>query len=284
MNNKNSPIKPVVVIPVHLSDPTAAETIALRQCSRVLSRWDIVILAPDFLDLTAYYTLIPNAKEMRVKPCWMGSIKSYNQMMMSPLIYRALKHYTHMLLHEPDAIVLRDELEYWCGQPFDYIGAPWFDGFKDAHSDAQVVGVGNSGFSLHRLEMARHVTSSRRRWYPWGQIINDLAQGPRGDFVRMRRGFTGMGSGGRIKGAWKLYRENCDMFWSRLVPRFFPEFRVAPVASAVKFSWEVLPARCMAMNHGNLPFGIHAWAKYDIDFLTPHLTRVGINLDGDLKQ
>lgn len=283
MYDMNSSIRPVVVIPVHLSAPTAADEISLRQCSKVLSRWDITIVAPEFLDLAGYYALIPNAKELRVKSCWMRDIKSYNQMMMSPVVFNALKSYTHMLLHEPDAIVLRDELEYWCRQPFDYIGAPWFDGFKDAHSDAPVVGVGNSGFSLHRLELARYVTSSRKRWYPWRQIINDFVQGARGDITRLRRGFAGIGSGGRVKGAWKLYQENCDMFWSRLVPRFFPEFRVAPVASALKFSWEVLPARCMAMNHGALPFGIHAWAKYDFEFLAPHLTRIGIDLDGVQK-
>ena len=280
MNNTSTTIKPVVVIPVHLPDPTSAETISLRQCSTVLSRWDIFILAPEFLDLAAYHALITNAKELRVKSCWMESLNSYNQMMMSPLVFRTLKHYTHMLLHEPDAIVLRDELEYWCNQPFDYIGAPWFEDFKDAHSEARAVGVGNSGFSLHRLDMSRYVTSSRKRWYPWRQVINDLTRGVRGNLPCLRRGYVGAGSGGQMKGAWKLYQENCDKFWSYLVPRVFPEFKVAPVTSAVKFSWEVLPARCMAMNQGKLPFGIHAWVKYDIDFLIPHLARIGIDLDG----
>jgi len=279
MSYSNSSIKPVVVIPVHLPNPAAAEIVSLRQCGKVLSRWDIVILAPMFLDLTAYYKLIPNARELRVKPGWMESIKAYNQLMMSPVVFSALKEYSHMLLHEPDAIVLRDELDYWCNQPFDYVGAPWFEGFKDAKGDAPVVGVGNSGFSLHRLEMSRYITVSRRRWYPWRQIVADLIQGALGNSSSLQRALFGVGSVGQMKGAWKLFRENCDKFWSYFVPEMFPDFKVAPVTSAVRFSWEAQPMTCMEMSQGKLPFGIHAWAKYDLDFLTPHLAAAGINLD-----
>jgi hypothetical protein len=47
----------------------------------------------------------------------MASVQAYNKMMISPLVFNALDGYTHMILHEPDAIVIRDEIDYWCNQP-----------------------------------------------------------------------------------------------------------------------------------------------------------------------
>ncbi len=143
--------RPVVVIPVHRPHPSPSEIVSLRQCGKVLVNRDVLILAPKRLDLGAYRELIPLATDLRVEPHWMASWKAYSRMMISPLVFNALEGYTHMILHEPDAIVLRDEIDYWCNQPFDYIGAPWFEGWEQPAADAPLIGVGNLGFSFHRL-------------------------------------------------------------------------------------------------------------------------------------
>ena len=58
------------------------------------------------------------------------------------------------MIYHPDALVFSDQLEYWCGQDFDYIGAPWV-----VHKDAPYAGqsahegkVGNGGFALIKIE------------------------------------------------------------------------------------------------------------------------------------
>jgi hypothetical protein len=237
-----------------------------------------VLLAPEHLDLGAYRELLPSASDLRVKPQWMASIKAYNQMMISPLVFNALAGFTHMILHEPDAIVLRDEIDYWCSQPFDYIGAPWFQGWKDPTPDAPTIGVGNSGFSFYRLATSRRVTVSWRRWYPYSSVAKDLIQGLSGDRDRLRRGLIGLGSGGLLRGAHKLFDEHCDIFWSFIVPKLDTTFRIPPADIAVQFAWEVLPSRCMKMCRGRLPFGIHAWARYDYEFLRPHFLSAGVDL------
>jgi hypothetical protein len=238
----------------------------------------MVVLAPQGLDLSAYRELLPGAGELRVAPHWMESHAAYNRLMIAPLVYEALADYSHVLVHEPDALVLRDELDHWCAQPFDYIGAPWFEGFADPGPDTPLVAVGNFGLSLLRVDAARAALSSRKRWHPVVTAGKDLVKGLLGSRERLRRGWHGIGAGGQLRGAWRLYDSHCDIFWCELVPSLLPSFRVASVAEALRFSWEVLPGRCFELCDGRLPFGFHAWARYDLEFLIPHLRASGVDL------
>src|SRR5262249_11200323 len=94
----------------------------------------------------------------------------------------------------------------------------------------------------------------------------------------LRQGLIRLGSAGRLRGAYKLFGGSCDQFWSCVVPNVDKTFRIPTACIAVRFAWEVLPSRCMEMCGGSLPFGIHAWFKYDFGFLTPHLLSAGIDL------
>jgi hypothetical protein len=270
-------VKPVVVVPVHKALPDEMEIVSLRQCGRSLGQHDILVLAPERLDLGPYRELMPVLDEIRVPACQMGSVQAYNQLMISPWVYNAVRGYTHMLIHEPDAIVLRDELHYWCSQPYDYIGAPWFEGYTEPDPDAQILGVGNFGLSLHGVEAALKVMNSNRRWYPLRDVAGDLVNGLRGDRVRLTKAILGMGSAGKLRQAWKLYVSHCDIFWSRLVPHVYSDFQIASIEDAMRFSWEALPDKCFKLCNGNLPFGIHAWARYDLPFLLPYLKSSGVS-------
>ena len=118
-----------------------------------------------------------------------------------------------------------------------------------------------------------NVMQSRRRWYSFEEIRRDLVGG------RFRRAIRAAGDGGRLRGASKLYRANCGSVCSLIVPRTVPNFNVAPIGAALRFSWEVLPRRCYKICNGRLPFGIHAWARYDFPFLSSLLeARSGIEL------
>lgn len=271
-------IRPVIVVPTHVTRPSPQEVISLRQCDKVFRDREIVLVVPDSLELRAYRELLPYSSVLRVEPHWMSSRRAYNRMMISPLLVNALEGYSHMLVHEPDAIVLRDELDYWCGQPQDYIGAPWFEGFATPAPDANVLGVGNSGFSLHRLAALKRLVTSRKRWYPYRQVAKDLIRGARGNKLRLHRGLIALGRAGQLRGAWNLYEGNCDRFWSVIASRVESSYTIAPLEQAVRFAWEVLPSRCMEMTRGQLPFGIHAWSKYDSDFLLPHLIGAGVDV------
>jgi hypothetical protein len=57
-----------------------------------------------------------------------------------------------------------------------------------------------------------------------------------------------------------------DRFFSWVVPRVFPAFNVAPSAVGMFFSFECQPRRLYALTSYELPFGCHAWERYDIEF------------------
>jgi hypothetical protein len=270
---------PIILIPVHKQVPSDLEAISLRQCGRCLARKALALIAPAGLDLSRYHEFVPSARVIRVEAKWMNSVRSYNRMMINPIIYRSVSHHSHILVHEPDAIVLRDELDFWCEQPYDYIGAPWFEGYENAKPDAPLLGVGNFGFSLHRPAVMLKILRERQRWYGRAELRRDLSRILRaGEADRLIRVLRGLGKGGTLRGASKIYEENCDIFWGRLAPRLVRNFRVAPPEVALKFSWEVVPSRCYTLCNGNLPFGLHAWARYDFGFLKPLLERSGVEL------
>jgi hypothetical protein len=73
--------------------------------------------------------------------------------------YRRFLTREFILILQPDAIVLRDDLDAWMGRPYDYIGAPWPDGIEFTVRRDRFRGdlnrrirthVGNGGFSLRR--------------------------------------------------------------------------------------------------------------------------------------
>jgi len=64
-----------------------------------------------------------------------------------------------------------------------------------------------------------------------------------------------------------------DIFWGIKVKRFFPDFRVAPPEEAVKFAFETAPKFCFKKNNYQLPFGCHAWEKYNKKFWEKYLVK-----------
>ena len=123
------------------------------------------------------------------------------------------------------------------------------------------------------------ILREKHRWYRKAELLTDLSTAVRQRrILGLIRAIRGAGVAGTLRGAPTMYQANCDIFWSFLVPEHIKEFRIAPPEVAVKFSWEVLPSRCYVLCKGNLPFGLHAWARYDFPFLKPLLERNGIEL------
>ena len=261
---------PVVVVPVHRQQPTPDERFTLKRCDQVLGHHPIRIVHPDGLNLEAYKDLLPTAKPLPVPAAWMASIRAYNRMMINPAFFRKLDQFSHALIHEPDALVISDQLFYWCEQPFDYIGAPWFEGFDLATRDSPIIGVGNSGFSLINIGALSLLLDSDRRWVSRLTIFKQLSR----KLLRRPTRYSAhvlieaLGSSGLLGGAHRLVDDNFDAFLSLHSPRSsLPLFRIADPVSALRFSWEVNPAKCSELCDIHVPFGIHAWARYDRHFI-----------------
>ncbi len=66
-----------------------------------------------------------------------------------------------------------------------------------------------------------------------------------------------------------------DVFWSSCEGE---DFLVAPINIALQFSFECDVQACYELNDRQLPFGCHAWEKYDYDFWKPHIEGEGYKL------
>lgn len=213
----------------------------------------------------------------------MASIRDYNRLMISPMIYHhhLLRGYSHMLLHEPDAVVLKDELEYWCQQPYDFIGSPWTQEDPSALAGVALCRGANSGFSLTNLATMRRVTSSWVRWHSWRHVLGDLFHGLKErNPAKFRRGLVAAYPGGLLRGAHRLYSTGWDIFFTYLVPSVFPEFRLAPPEVCVRFAWETGTYACRVYTNGIPPLGLHAWMKYEPTQMLELMQSLGVDCSG----
>jgi hypothetical protein len=66
-------------------------------------------------------------------------------------------------------------------------------------------------------------------------------------------------------------RENNDTFIANRSTHYYPEFKIASLETALRFSFECVPRYCFELTGRTLPFGCHAWPKYDRAFWEPYL-------------
>lgn len=269
MNMKTNS-NPVVLVPVHQPLPTADELFSMKRCGKLLGSHPIRIVHPVGLNLDAYLELLPTATPLPVPASWMSSIRAYNRMLINPAFYQELDCFSHALIHEPDALVISDQLFYWCKQPFDYIGAPWFEGFAVASPDAPITGVGNSGFSLINIAAVHRFLKSDIRWISRPSVFKEISKKllRRPCVYSIQFLMAALGDSGSLRGAHRLTNDNCDLFITHhAAGNPTMPFSIADPKHAVQFSWEVNPRRCYELCHRRPPFGIHAWARYDRTFV-----------------
>lgn len=66
-----------------------------------------------------------------------------------------------------------------------------------------------------------------------------------------------------------------DVFWSSCEGE---NFCIAPVDVALQFAFECDVRVCHSLNGKKIPFGCHAWEKYDYDFWKPYIENEGYKL------
>ena len=164
------------------------------------------------------------------------NIESYNRLMLSKDFYKRFQQYEYILIYQLDAFVFSNQLSYFCSLGYDYIGAPWLYGiFNYIDSSHYLWHVGNGGLSLRKVSSFIRVLEERKPLL-----------------------------GEQIK--------NEDLFFSSIVDE---KFKVAPINVALQFSHERQVQKCFQLNHNQLPFGCHAWKRYDLDFWKLYIERYG---------
>ena len=233
-----------VVIPIYQSELSESEMASLRQCVKVLGNYPIKVIKPRSLNLDDIKVQFKKIEFIGFDDAYFSDIAGYNRLMTNIDFYRSFPAYKYILIYQLDAFVFRDELAQWCKKGFDYVGAPTLyqsefnalpaeskDEFAKALSDKRF--VLNGGLSLRRVPaMIRYL-----------RIYNSLFFSP-----------------------WK---GNEDMLFSqdatRLIP-LKPFLRLPSWKEALNFAFEKSPAATFELTGKQLPFGCHAWEKYDPEF------------------
>lgn len=277
-----------VVIPVYkpFNDLTATELLSLKSTCKYLHQYPHVLVGPENFQWNEYLSFFHSFKVRVITLSFDGfffnNIEGYNRLLISSIFYKKFKSFKYILVFQLDAYVFSDELQLWCDKGYDYIGAPWFEGYDIVKSN-KIIGVGNGGFSLRNVKDSIKLLKKLRllealepyKNFNWKGIV------PRLNSI-IRRVYGAKKRPCDFERNFNLYE---DIFWCKAAPLrlnsfscnsailqlmatiFLKDtFKIAPIEDAVKFSFETNPREMFKMNNEQLPFGCHAWEKYDPEF------------------
>lgn len=256
-----------VVVPLYnRKELTPDEQISLRHLVHYLGKYDKYMVAPKSLDVAH-----PGFGIKRFDDRFFGSFAANTRLMLSPGFYKAFREYKYILIYQLDALAFSDQLLEWCDLDFDYVGSPWL-------AVPEVPRVGNGGFSLRKIEsFLRVIYSDRYTVDPktyWESLCREKPKFKQ--YLNLHKKYLKRFT--RFNGArWEMARWhlklNEDGFWSDEAIKYYPQFKIPPVEVGLRFAFEVRPRDCFELNHRQLPFGCHAWARYDREFWEPYLLK-----------
>jgi len=244
-----------ITIPVYKTRLTDLEECSFERCVQVLGRYPILFFGPESLDYGIY--LGRAGSVVRFPDRYFRSLESYSELMLSPKFYEVLSDYEFILIYQLDAFVFRDDLEYWCSRDFDYIGAPWWD------DRMGWIGVGNGGFCLRKPARCLEVLTSRHKEDPevlWGHVRRFTPNPVVRALKYPRKVARHLGIASTVDHFLSRFiRRGCseDNFWGFAAVRYWPEFRVAPVEDALRFSVEGGLDQAASRYQNRPPFGCH---------------------------
>lgn len=258
-----------VIVPVHKESLTEGEAASLHQCKKILQEYDVYLIHPEGMNIGLYTDVFPEIYLSSVPKNWLDSIENYNKMKRSLSFYERFKDYEYMLTYELDAYIFSTNWDIASVFNYDYIGAPWFENYHLATDKDKIVGVGNSGFSIRRIDSCIRILKRIQRLPKICSFFFTLKLHRVIRFTLILRLFSS---------SWKVTGKNVyflglltdghvneDKFWSIIVPQLL-NFRIATTEDAIKFSFEVNPSKLYQINNNELPIGCHAWEKYDANF------------------
>lgn len=273
-----------ILIPLHRERLTNTERISLRQCAAVFAAYPIVLMGPEKNGFGEALAVIDRSSGVTVETFndpHFDSIDSYSRLLLTRRFYERFSGYDYLLVHQPDAFAFRDEIPFWVSQGYSYLGPPWFENYGEGDAESGFIEYGgNGGFSLRHVRSFLNVFDRFRKIRNPSEmyrLIGDRRKTGRLKLLpRVILAMTGM-----VKYSEALIHRLGiyeDIFWSSVAPAVDPGFRVARFDVEIRFAFECQPSRLYEMNGRRLPFGCHAWEKYEPDFWAPIIREYGYTL------
>ncbi|MBC2724593.1 MAG: hypothetical protein HGJ97_18375 [Desulfosporosinus sp.] len=274
---KRKPSKLVaVVVPMSMrKELTQEEKISLRHLEHYLGNYDKFMVVPKSLKV--------QYNGFGLKPFddkFFGSAEAHKRLILSSSLYEAFADYQYILFYHLDALVFSDQLIEWCKSGYDYIGAPWIEHEEAPYAHLKYYNgkVGNGGFTLKKIDSMLKVLNSKQ-YHTDPCEYWSINYGEKPMPIRMLNIYKkllktlGVRNNVRweIRQRWMRQRVSVELFWADRAKHYYPKFRIPPVETAVKFAFECVPRYCYEVNGNKLPFGCHAWQRYDPAFWEPYL-------------
>ena len=228
------------LVPIYQATLSKEDTLGLRRSLEALKSRRITFIHPRGLDLTFYRGLSQQAAYEEYDEACFSSIANYNRLLLSTDFYKKYQAFEFILILQTDAVVLRDDLQQWLEAAFDYVGAPWPNGYeifvnldRYAGANGKVVKayVGNGGLSLRRVRACLDLMA---------------------EFPQTLEYFQKSGS-------------SEDLFFA-FMGQVSQRFILPSETRAALFSLELQAGKYFAMSGNVAPFGGHAWSKYEPQF------------------
>lgn len=263
----------VVVIPIYKKSLSPNELLSLVQCFKILSKHPIVLIKPSSLVLADLGLSEQFSDVLSFEDRYFANIHGYNELMLSTQFYKRFLGYNYMLIYQLDAIVFSDQLEYWCNQNYDYIGAPWLypSSLKSWHINPV---IHFKSLLYRRYNMFKNGLPRAK------QLFNQVGNG--GLSLRKTSKFYALSRQFRKEADLYIGRRehqfNEDVFWSIELNRKGQNLRIPNYKIAANFAIENQPRLAFQLTHNELPFGTHAWEKH-LEFWAPLFQHYNINLN-----
>jgi hypothetical protein len=278
--------KVIILIPTSGKNLEEEEKISLSQLRYYLGEYETCLLVPNMnnKELAGY-------KMKKYSKQYFGSSSRHAKLLYNYNFYKEFKEYEFILFYHLDSLVFSDQLEQWCNSGYDYIGAPWINS-KDS---PWVISprVGNGGFSLLRVKSALKVFELKYIKDPATFVVDAFSRIAPGFLIKILISLDNRYLDHHILkkhiGILRSYQEpsennfNNDIFWSDKARYYYPDFKVAPLEEGLRFSFEVSPKKCFELNGRSIPFGCHAWTRYDRDFWEKYLVFKKSETNDDLE-
>jgi hypothetical protein len=240
-----------VAIPIYKVTPNKIESESFKQVLKILKNYTIKIFTYENLNLKHYIDIAKELKkEIEVEyfnKSYFNDVNGYNRLMLSKLFYQRFSTYKFILIYQLDAWIFSDQLEYWCKNNLDYVAAPHINEVntntvflrfykKKLFPLLNIIGfnlnikrIENGGFSLRKTK----------------------------SFIRLLTFFN------KKSNKWNL---NEDTFFFYHFNLLFFIFKLPTEKQALNFSFELSPEIAYKLNNEKLPFGCHAFQRYNSNF------------------
>jgi len=248
-----------VIVPFYSAELSDTEERNLINNLRVLSDRQFILIKPQSLkiDLSSFLPRVPEQKNIEVSEfddSYFASVNGYNRLLLSKMFYQRFTQYKYVLICQLDAFVFRNDLQKWLDKGYDYLGAPW-----TKTEESTFIKMTRSG----RIAPLLRATAYFNKVF-FGK--KDYRIGNGGLSLRnVNKSLSVLGALGSYSKRWK---ENEDIFWAVLVPQLLYYFKIPNMTEALGFAFEKDPEELYRLNNHQLPFGCHAYEKYNPEFWT----------------